>query len=138
MTNRLSIKITLQNGEVMTFKDGAASHFEFQQWGTLFVEGAMEVKQKKGALEVSNHAVDITEVTYRNVRNWIPLVNIKNVEVITWKTLNDPKEIEKWQKFKEHGLDLMVTKISHTNPKTEAEVEKEIKAEEKKKARKAN
>lgn len=131
MTNRLSIKITLQNGEVMTFKDAAASHFEFQQWGTLFVEGAMEVKKKQRGLIVD-------EVEYRNVRNWIPLVNIKNVEVITWKTINDPKEIEKWQKFKEHGLDLMVTKISHTNPKTEADIEKEIKDEEKKKARKAN
>lgn len=138
MTNRLSIKITLQNGEVMTFKDDAASHFEFQQWGTLFVEGAMEVKQKRGALEVSRHAVDITEVTYRNVRNWIPLVNIKKVEVITWKTINDPKEIQKWQKFKEHGLDLMVTKISHTNPKTQEEVEAEIKKEEKKRKGKSN
>ena len=131
MTNRLSIKITLQNGEVMTFKDDAASHFEFQQWGTLFVEGAMEVKKKQRGLIVD-------EVEYRNVRNWIPLVNIKNVEVITWKTLNDPKEIQKWQKFKEHGLDLMVTKISHTNPKTEAEVQKEIEKEEKKRKEKVN
>ena len=131
MTNRLSIKITLQNGEVMTFKDDAAAHFEFQQWGTLFVEGAMEVKKKQRGLIID-------EVEYRNVRNWIPLVNIKNVEVITWKTLNDPKEIQKWQKFKEHGLDLMVTKISHTEPKTQKEVEAEIAKEEKKKARKAN
>ena len=131
MTNRLSIKITLQNGEVMTFKDDAAAHFEFQQWGTLFVEGAMEVKKKQRGLIID-------EVEYRNVRNWIPLVNIKNVEVITWKTLNDPKEIQKWQKFKEHGLDLMVTKISHTEPKTQKEVEAEIAKEEKRKARKAN
>ena len=131
MTNRLSIKITLQNGEVMTFKDDAAAHFEFQQWGTLFVEGAMEVKKKQRGLIID-------EVEYRNVRNWIPLVNIKNVEVITWKTLNDPKEIQKWQKFKEHGLDLMVTKISHTNPKTEEEVQKEIEKEEKKRKEKAN
>ena len=131
MTNRLSIKITLQNGEVMTFKDDAAAHFEFQQWGTLFVEGAMEVKKKQRGLIID-------EVEYRNVRNWIPLVNIKNVEVITWKTLNDPKEIQKWQKFKEHGLDLMDTKISHTNPKTEEELQKEIEKEEKKRKEKAN
>lgn len=131
MTTRLSIKITLQNGEIMTFKDGAASHFEFQSWGTLFVEGAIEIKKKE-------RGTILDEVEYRNVRNWIPVANIKNVEVITWKTINEPEEVKKYLKFKEHGLDIMVTKISHTEPKTQKDVEAEIAKEAKKKARKAN
>lgn len=131
MTTRLSIKITLQNGEIMTFKDGAASHFEFQQWGTLFVEGAIQVKK-------TDRGLILDEVEYRNVRNWIPLVNIKNVEVITWKTINEPEEVKKYLKFKEHGIDIMVTKISHTEPKTEKEVEAEIAKEEKKKKARSN
>lgn len=131
MKTTLSIKIKLMNGETLTFKDDSAVHFEFQQWGTLFVEGAMEVKKKQRGLILD-------EVEYRNVRNWIPVVNIKNVEVITWKTINEPEEVRKYLKFKEHGIDIMVTKISHTEPKTAEEVEKEIAKEEKKKKARSN
>lgn len=131
MTTRLSIKVVLNNGETMTFKDDSAAQFEFMSQGLFFVEGAVEVKKKE-------RGTILDEVTYRNVRQWIPIAQIKNVEIITWKTINEPQEVKKWLKFKEHGLDIMVTKISHTNPKTQEEVEAEIKKEEKKKERKSN
>ena len=129
-----SIKLNLQNGETRTFKDDAGIHFEFQQWGTFFVEGGMEVKKKQRGLILD-------EVQYRNVRTWIPISTIKDVEVITWKTINDREEIRKYEKFLEHGIDIMVTKISHTNPPDKnqiEEVEKKIAKEDKAKKERQN
>lgn len=131
MTTELTIKVLYLNGEATTFKNDSAFHFEILNNGTLFVEGKMQSDiEEMGRIK--------KRVKYSNYRTWIPLINVKSVEVQTRKEINDPEEIRKWEKFKSHGFDLMITPVSYTAPKTEEEVIKEIQKEEKKKARKAN
>jgi hypothetical protein len=126
MTETHSIIIKMLNGDTMTFKEGVVAHFQFMTQGVFFVEGPVEVTKKQPGLILD-------EVKYRNVRNWIPIVNIKIVEIITNKVINQPDEIRKWEKFKEHNIDIMLTDISHTEPPDPKDVAKQIAKEEKKK-----
>lgn len=119
MKEDFSIKVTYTDGGIITFKEDAAANFQFMQGGLFFVEGMPTRKiEEFGKIK--------RKVEYRSVRTWIPVQQIKNVEIITKKTLTEPKEIEKWEKFLEHGLDLMMTKISHTQEPTEAEIQRKI------------
>jgi len=126
MKTLFKIKIVLMDGNVISFKEGSVAHFEFMTQGVFFVEGVVNITRGQGLRTLNT-------VKYENYRNWIPVVNIKNVEILTTKTIDEAEEIKKYEKFLEHGIDIMVTEISHTEKPTVAEVEKKIKAEKKQK-----
>lgn len=124
MTTKHTLKITFQNGDIVHYKELA--HFEFMQQGLLFVEGII-------AKKLDTMGLIIKKVTYSNARNWYPIAIIKHVEVQTVKSIEETEEIRKYEKFLEHGIDIMVTKISHTEPPDPEAVAKEIALEEKRK-----
>lgn len=119
MTTEFSLKVTLTNGEIRTFKDDAVMTFEMQDRGLFFVHSNIEKN-------LATIGKKVNKVHYRYVRNWIPYVQIKDIEILTNKVLTDPAEIEKYQKFLKHGLDIMMTPVSNTVPKTAQEVQDEI------------
>lgn len=118
MTTAFTIIVRLVNGETQTYKGDAAANFEFMTQGLLFIDGAMqkEVKQR------GNLPPD--EIHYRNERHWIPIAQIKDVQILTHRSLTDPEEIRKYQVFKKHNIDIMVTKISHTEPPSPEDIAK--------------
>ncbi len=119
MTTKFSIKVTLMNGETLTYKDEEALTFEMQDRGLMFVHSALQKEFKK-------MGVHTVKVHYRYSRSWIPYVQIKTIEVITNKEIDDPEEIKKYDEFLKHGIDIMMTNISYTAPKTPEQVQKEI------------
>ena len=119
MTTKFSIKVTLASGEIRTFKDDAAMTFEMQDRGLFFVHSNIEKN-------LSTVGKTINKVHYRYVRTWIPYRQIKELEVLTNKEITDSKEIEKYQKFLKHGLDIMMNQVSNTVPKTAQQVQDEI------------
>ena len=118
MTTEFSIVVTLTNGETRTFTGPEAQTFEFMTQGLFFVDGALDktVKQR------GNLPPD--EIHYKSTRTWIPIAQIKAVTIRTHKTLNDPEEIRKYQEFKKHNIDIMVTKVSHTEPPDQKAIDK--------------
>lgn len=109
----------LMNGETLTYKDSAATTFEMQDRGLFFIHSDI-------SKDLATVGKKVNKVHYRYVRTWIPYQQIKYVEILTNKEMTDPKEIEKYQKFLEHGMDIMMTRISNTVPKTPEQVQDEI------------
>lgn len=122
MQTKFTLLVHYTNGEVGTYKDDAVMTFEMQDRGLLFIHSQLD----KNLKQVGNR---IQSVKYRYTRTWIPYSQVKSVDVITNKELTDTKEIAKYQEFLKHGIDMMMTPISHTKPKDPKEVETEIAAE---------
>ncbi len=119
MTTKFSTVVTLMNGEKLTFKDDQIMTFEMQDRGLFFVHSSVE----KNLSTLGNK---VNKIHYRYVRSWIPYQQIKEVEIITNKETVDPAEIDKYQKFLKHGIDIMMTQVSYTAPKTAQQVEEEL------------
>lgn len=126
MTTKFTIIIKYMNGETITFKE--AADFKMMQQGLLFVEMPyVKAQEKLGKILRGVHT--------KSTRHWIPFAQIKNIEVLTSKTITNPQELKKYQKFLDHGIDMTVTEISHTEPPDPKEVAKKIIEEEKQEAK---
>lgn len=132
MTTAFTIIVRTVFGETQTYKGDAAANFEFMNAGLLFIDGAMKVEIKQRG----NLPPD--EIHYRNERHWIPIAQIKDVQILTHRSLTDPEEIRKYQVFKKHNIDIMVTKISHTEPPSPEEIAKINEEAKKDEGRKPN
>lgn len=121
MTTKFTTIVHMNNGEILTFKGEEAMTFEMQDRGLLFVHS--NIKKESDAK---------TLIRYRYTRNWIPYVNIRNIEVYTTKEITNAEEFRKYNRFLEKGIDMIMTPISNTVPKSAAEAAKEIEAEDKK------
>ena len=132
MTIEFTIIVRMANGETQTFKGDAAANFQFMTQGLLFIEGAYKIDiRKRGNLPPD-------EIHYRNERHWIPVAQIKDVQILTHRSISDPEEIRKYQVFKEHNIDIMTTKISNTEPPSKEEIEKITKEAQQKEQKKPN
>lgn len=124
MTTKFSIMVHLTNGEAKTFPFDEATSFEFMAQGFFFVHSQIAKTAKQTGSNLKG-------MKYRYVRTWIPNGTIKDIEVITEKEITDPEELAKYVEFLKHGVDIMVTKISHTNPPTEEEIKEKAAKETK-------
>lgn len=117
-----TVNVKYINGESVSFKN--AADFSIMDQGVLFVE--MPYVKDEDRLGRYLRSVKTT-----GQRVWIPLAQIKYIDVQTTRTITEPEEIKKYEKFLEHNIDITVTKISHTKAPSPEEVAKKIAEEEK-------
>lgn len=121
MTTTITIHVTLNNGEVQSFKDVA--NFQMMPQGLLFIEMPIAKKENKLGLILRGVETNIQ-------RYWIPFANIKDIDVKTRRSIIEYNEIKKYEKFLEHGIDITVTQISHTESPSIEDIEKKIAEQE--------
>ena len=114
--------VHLTSGEARSFKN--AETFEIMSQGMLYIKlpPTMTIEQGPGKAT--------KRVKNRNERIWIPLHQIKDVEIITNIEITDPEECRKYDAFKKHGIDMTMTATSYTAPPDPKEVERLINQEE--------
>lgn len=120
MTTKFSIIIKFTNGEATTFKDVA--NFQVMDQGVFFVEGiAVKKEDKIGRI--------LRGIETKIERYWYPMAIVKEFKVYTTRTITEPEEVRKYEAFLKHGIDITVTKISHTNEPDEKAVSKLVERE---------
>jgi len=122
MKTQISLTVHLINEKARSFIN--IETFEIMQQGVLYVRThpimTIEQNSDKSTRRVKNN----------NKRYWIPLAQIKDIEVTTNHEISDPKECEKYDAFKKHGIDMTITPTSYTAPPNVEEVEKILNEEE--------
>lgn len=124
MTTKYTIIAKHLNGETTTFKD--AVNFSIMKEGLLYVEAQYTKNEYKAGKILLSTAT-------KSMRHWVSLQIVKSIEVQTTVEITDKAELQKYLAFKDKGIDITVTKVSHTEPPDPKEVAREIAEEEKNK-----
>lgn len=111
MKKDFGIKIEMMNGEVITFAKGQVSDYGVMPAGAFFVQGA---RSRKDTHRNHSNESPIDKTVLSEHRYWIPLINIKRVDMDMDIHLTSNEDVRKYDKFMAHGIDMISTKISHT------------------------
>lgn len=118
MKKQTSIKVTHKDLKVTEFAPHEVKGFQVMPEGFFYIEGQESIMESGEGEE--------ERIVKTLPRTWIATSDIKGVQVTEVREFAGAYECTRYRKFKEHGIDIAYQTVAHTEPPTQAEVEKKL------------